>query len=212
MGELLAEQPSPERSIPAPAERRSAVSWPSRASHPADEALIEACLSGDQSAWSALVARYKNLVYSVPVRYRLDPDDAADVFQKVWLALFSELPNLRHAGALRSCLLTVAAHQCYQLKRKAIHARGADELPIEQIPGEFPPAWLKQAEKEQAFREAIAQIPERCQKLVRMLFYEDPPPAYADVAARLGLAEGSIGFTRRRCLNKLRTQLERIGF
>ena len=64
--------------------------------HASDEALLEACLNGDQSAWSTLIARYKNLVYSVPVRYRLTPEDAADVFQQVWLALYSEPVSYTH--------------------------------------------------------------------------------------------------------------------
>lgn len=180
---------------------------------PSDEALVEACLAGDQAAWYALIARYKNLVYSVPARYRMSPDDAADVFQQVWLALFSELPNLRQTGALRSWLLTVAAHKCFHLRRRQLQRDGKEEsfaleMPAEPLSGD----WQRQAEKEQIFREAISRLPERCQRLVRMLFYEDPPLPYAEAARRLGLAEGSIGFIRGRCLNKLRAQLEKMGF
>ena len=180
---------------------------------PSDEALMEACLAGDQSAWSALVARYKNLVYSVPVRYGMSQDDASDIFQQVWLALFSELPNLRRTGALRSWLLTVAAHKCYHLKRRLVVQSGrqenlTDDLPAEPLSGEM----QARTEKEQVFREAIARLPARCQALVKMLFYQDPPVPYAEAARRLGLAEGSIGFIRGRCLKKLRAQLEKAGF
>jgi RNA polymerase sigma factor (sigma-70 family) len=180
--------------------------------HASDEVLLEACLSGDQAAWSALVARYKNLIYSVPVRYRFSPEDAADIFQQVWLALYSELPNLRQTGALRSWLLTVASHKCFHLKRSKARTDGTGEEGLERIGSEFPAEWQRQSEREQSFRDAIGFIPERCRQMVRMLFYEDPPLPYAEVAARLGLAEGSIGFIRGRCLKKLREQLERRGF
>ncbi|MDE3197017.1 MAG: sigma-70 family RNA polymerase sigma factor [Acidobacteriota bacterium] len=178
-----------------------------------DEALVEACLAGNQVAWSALVARYKNLVYSVPVRYRMSADDAADVFQQVWLALFSELPNLRQTGALRSWLLTVAAHRCYHIKRRRQQREDKHDPIDDQIAdSQLPLEWQKQVEKEQVFREAISRLPERCQVMVRLLFYEDPPLPYAEIAARLGLAEGSIGFIRGRCLKKLREQLEKMRF
>ncbi len=178
-----------------------------------DEALVEACLAGNQAAWAALIARYKNLVYSVPARYRMPPEDAADIFQQVWLALFSELPNLRQTGALRSWLLTVAAHKCFHLRRRQLLREGKQDSLAEELPSEpLSVDWQRESEKEQVFREALARLPERCGRLVHMLFYEDPPLPYADVARRLGLAEGSIGFIRGRCLKKLRAQLEKMGF
>ena len=60
-------------------------------------------------------------------------------------------------------------------------------------------------------RSAIEQLPPRCQVLVRLLFYEDPPLPYEAVAQRLGLATGSIGLTRSRCLKKLQRILDGTG-
>ena len=65
---------------------------------------------------------------------------------------------------------------------------------------------------EQMLRDATAILPDRCREIVRLLFYQDPPLAYAELARHLGLAEGSIGFIRGRCLGKLRKQLEKKGF
>jgi DNA-directed RNA polymerase specialized sigma24 family protein len=44
------------------------------------------------------------------------------------------------------------------------------------------------------------------------LFFEEPPRPYQEVAESLGLATGSIGFIRGRCLEKLRTFLKKRGF
>ena len=65
--------------------------------------------------------------------------------------------------------------------------------------------------RDQQVREAIAALPERCRRIVEMLFYEQPPRPYADVARHLGLAEGSIGFIRGRCLKRLRDMLQEQG-
>lgn len=45
-----------------------------------------------------------------------------------------------------------------------------------------------------------------------MLFFDDPPRAYDEVARTLSLAKGSIGFIRGRCMDKLRSALEEAGF
>lgn len=69
-----------------------------------------------------------------------------------------------------------------------------------------------EAEREQAVRDSLRLLSPRCERLVRMLFYETPARAYTEIARELGLATGSIGFIRGRCLAHLRRQLERLGF
>jgi RNA polymerase sigma factor (sigma-70 family) len=196
---------------------RTAKLPPNRTPTPgwSDEELVEECLRGNQAAWSAVVDKYKNLVYSAPLKYRLSPQDAADIFQDVWVDLYAELKNLRKPGALGSWLVSVASNKCFQWKRR--HARkreqqpsAADREPVAHDP--LFPEWKEQAERSQMLRDAIAQLPERCQTMVRLLFYRTPPLPYANVARQLGVAEGSIGFLRGRCLEKLRKSLEARGF
>jgi RNA polymerase sigma factor (sigma-70 family) len=179
-----------------------------------DEELLAECLAGNQIAWNALIAKYKNLVYSVPMKYRMTPEDAADIFQAVWLKLYNELPRLRQPNAIRGWLLTVASNQCYHwsLKRRKQAEVAASESALEGLAhtSESPP-WQEELERGQIMREAMTRLPDRCQIMVRLLFYSDPPMPYSDVARQLGLAEGSIGFIRGRCLEKLRRHLEELG-
>jgi len=188
-----------------PQKRVAGPAWP-------DEQLVAECLEGNQRAWEAMVEKYRNLVYSVPVKYRMPPQDAADIFQAVWTELFEELPKLRSAGALRSWLITVAGHKCYQWKRHIALDQGPDAVLEPVDPRASYPEWRQAVEREQMLRDALFQLPPRCREMVRLLFYEQPPLPYKEVAERLGLAEGSIGFIRGRCLKKLRTALKEIGF
>jgi RNA polymerase sigma factor (sigma-70 family) len=179
-----------------------------------DGRLIRACLRGNEQAWSALINKYKNLVYSIPVRYGASPEDAADIFQSVCLELFSELPRLRKTAAFRSWLITVTAHQSFHWKRK-VRRRAEAELTTQEedkLGVDPSPDLIEQVEREQMLREAVAQLPARCQEIIMLLFYQQPPMAYRDVAQRLGLATGSMGFIRGRCLKRLQRTLEEWGF
>jgi RNA polymerase sigma factor (sigma-70 family) len=179
-----------------------------------DARLVRACLDGNEQAWAALIAKYKNLVYSIPLRYGAPPQDAADIFQAVCLELFSELPQLRRAEALRSWLIKVTAHQSYHWKRKQ-RQRAEDvisDTDEEELPAEMPPDVIVEIERAQMLREAVAALPPRCQEIIRLLFYEAEPLSYRDLAARLGLATGSIGFIRGRCLQRLERALRDAGF
>lgn len=178
-----------------------------------DAALVEGCLRGQQSAWDALVDKYSRLVYSIPSRYQLPPEEAADVFQNVWLDLYRDLPNLQQAAALRSWLLTATSRRCLLHKRRLRKsvADFEDGTAALQDLSPDPLVLQQQAEQRHLLGLAVNRLPDRCRVLVQMLFFEQPPVAYGEAARRLGLAEGSIGFIRGRCLNKLRKQLRELG-
>jgi DNA-directed RNA polymerase specialized sigma24 family protein len=59
------------------------------------------------------------------------------------------------------------------------------------------------AERQAALRQAFADLPPHGQQLIAMLT-ADPPLPYTEISAQLGIAVGSIGPTRRRCLDKMR--------
>jgi RNA polymerase sigma factor (sigma-70 family) len=186
---------------------------PSRATP--DEELVRRCLEGEERAWGALIDKYKDLVWSVPLKYGFTPEDSADIFQAVCLDLFAELKNLRCVGALRSWLVTTASHKCYHWKarQQAMARTSIGDLGWEPVDGSPSVAQLKlQAEREQLLREALLELAPRCQNLVNMLFYEQPPRPYEEIARSLGLAVGSIGFIRGRCLKKLRQILAEKDF
>ena len=181
-----------------------------------DKRLVRACLDGNEDAWAALIDKYKRLIYSIPVRYGASPEDAADIFQFVCLELFSSLAQLRKTAALRGWLIAVTAHQSFHWKRR--HLKRADREQTNLDPEELgiEPSVASdvtdEAEREQMVREATALLSPRCQEMIRLLFYSEPPLPYKEVAQRLGLEVGSIGFIRGRCLQRLQKTLHGMGF
>jgi len=181
-----------------------------------DERLVNHCLKGDERAWTALIDKYKNLIFSIPIKYGASREDAADVFQAVCLELFSELPKLRKPGALRSWLISIAVHKAFHWKKKLrrqsdVEMPGVDQEHLERSIPETR-AFVEELEREQMVRDAVARLPARCKEMIRLLFYEQPPIPYNQLSRRLGLATGSIGFIRGRCLKRLQTLLDDMGF
>ncbi len=187
---------------------RPSVTW-------SDERLVAECLKGNEHAWAALIDKYKNLIFSIPIKYGATRDDAADLFQAVCLELFSELAKLRKAGSIRSWLITVTTHKSYHWKKRQRRRSEQELSETEEEPADktAPPTELMESvEREQMVREAVARLPARCNEMIRLLFYEHPPIPYSELAQRLGLAPGSIGFIRGRCLKRLQKLLEDAGF
>jgi len=179
-----------------------------------DRELVAACLDGHEQAWAELIERYKRLIFSVPIKYGLTRDEAADIFQAVCLDLVVELPRLRDPQALASWLIQNALHKASKWKRRQQRFVSNDPVAAARDIGTtdpMPDAILREIEEEQALRAAIAALTPRCRRMVEMLFFESPARPYRDVAAKLGLAPGSIGFIRNRCLRLLRAELQKSG-
>ena len=180
-----------------------------------DSRLVTACLEGDDEAWNVIVDRYKNLVYSVVLKYRPGPDEAADLFQGVWLDAWNDLDKLRKKSAFKAWLISVATHKCYHWTKQRRRQRYHESEPFdietfeEQMSAE--PEFVEELARNELVREAIRQLSPRCQEMIQLLFFTFPPIPYQELAERLGLATGSIGFIRGKCLDKLKKQLEKQG-
>ena len=186
--------------------------------HSSDEQLIGCCLKGDQEAWSALIDKYKNLIYSIPMKLGMH-QDAGDIFQSICVDLLSELPRLREHRALPKWLMQTCYHKCLHYQRAAdrlveLAPEGTDSnaAPPASSADDLPEHLLVQLEQEQILRDAISELPEKCERMVRLLFFENPPRPYENIAEELGMATGSIGAIRGRCLAYLRRHLEKRGF
>jgi RNA polymerase sigma factor (sigma-70 family) len=175
-----------------------------------DAALLSSCLAGDEDAWRTLVERYSRLAWSIALKSGLSEDDAADAVQNVFTITLRRLESLRDTERFSAWLITTSHRECWRI------ARGNSSTPLDELPEPVDPepasdeiviAW----EHASLVREAMGQLDIRCLVLLESLFLRDERPSYDAIAADLGIAIGSIGPTRARCLQRLKTELEGLG-
>ena len=168
-------------------------------------------MRGDQNAWETLVRSHAGLVYAVVRRCGLHGDEAADLFQEVWLAVWNGLGSLRDEGRLTAWLVTVAARQARRGLKRRVRASTASldgQVLAQPDPGPLPDEVAIDRERGSAVRMAIGKLSERDRRIVEYFFYDPTGPSYAEIAARLGVSADTIGPLRTRCLRRLREALE----
>jgi RNA polymerase sigma-70 factor (ECF subfamily) len=87
-----------------------------------DETLVKQALKGKKSAWISLVKRYEKNLYNYTLRMVNNADDAMDLMQDVFLAVFKELDTFRGDSPFKGWLFRIAHYRCIEFyRRKRAH-------------------------------------------------------------------------------------------
>ncbi|MFN8473383.1 MAG: sigma-70 family RNA polymerase sigma factor [Anaerolineae bacterium] len=200
----------PKSATPPDPKTTDSTRHASDALYPDDALLIRSCLDGQEEAWNQLVARYRRLVYSIINRFGFAETDCDDIFQNVFVTVFRRLSSLQNESCLTAWLITITQRECQQFRRRARPCDALDETIADTTyVGE---GAVHQWERLKLLHEALDRLDPRSQELLMALFLDPQRPSYSEVAARLGMAEGSVAPTRARSLKKLESILVEMGF
>jgi RNA polymerase sigma factor (sigma-70 family) len=161
--------------------------------------------AGEPAALDRLVRLLTPMLWHLVRAYGLDRESAEDVVQTTWLALVRNVDSVRDPQAVLRWTTTTARREAW---RTANAGRRVDVAEPQTLDAALPPVGgpdttvLAERTARTLWRH-IAELSERCRRLLRVIAFEDRPD-YASLSTELGIAVGSIGPTRGRCLDKLR--------
>ena len=174
--------------------------------------LVNDAKQGRREAVGELVPELSPLLWQVARASGVSSSDAEDVLQSVWLNLLANLDAIRTPGTLTAWLITTTKREAWRVRAADRRQKPVDQEWLAAIPdaGADSEQRLIMKDEQRELWEALRSLPGRCQKLLRIVAFV-PRPDYDDVAARLGMPRGSVGPTRGRCLDKLRSALDGEG-
>ena len=172
--------------------------------------LVARCLAGDDAAWHALIARYARLVEAIVRRYHLPPEERADVFQDVWVALWRDLAAVRSHERLGPWLVTAAGRTAWDARKRLERGGngGSIDLVLDTLVDDDadPEQQVVRRETSELVRTALLRISPRSRRLLEAPFFRETV-SYAELAGELGCSPKSIGPIRARCFKELQDAL-----
>ncbi len=188
---------------------RSVTAPPSRPDRNARIAgMVNAAREGSEDALGQIVTELSPLMWHVARAAGLSSCEAEDVVQTVWMRLLSHLDGIRTSAALTGWLVVTTRREAWRVRAAGRRQLPADHDWLAALPDTGPGSEEQVIidDQRRVLWVAIGQLSRRCQELLRIIAFV-PRPDYQAVAAELGMAVGSIGPTRGRCLAKLRAML-----
>lgn len=160
---------------------------------------------GDSESLDELVRLLTPVLWHVVRAYGLNSDAAEDVVQSTWLTLVRSGHSISDPRAVGKWLTITARRQAWRSRSRRQPDPVEDswmEWHLESEPSAE--SQVIQGIGEKQLWAAVQRLPERCVRLLRVIAFSDKPD-YASLATELGMPMGSIGPTRGRCLQRLKT-------
>jgi RNA polymerase sigma factor (sigma-70 family) len=175
-----------------------------------DEELIAACRAADQGAWTEVYDRYHRLVRSIARSYGANGHDTDEIVQISFSVLFDSIDRIRPDSNLAAWLSTIARRHTWRLIEKRRRTDLRDGLPEDPLLVTPIDDHVDRDGHETLVRAALRLLPSKSRTLIELLYLRGDEPSYQDVAAELDMPIGSIGPTRARCLEKLRSIMDEL--
>lgn len=144
-----------------------------------DARLVAMARENNREAFTQLIQRYQNQVYSLAYRLCNNPDDAKDLAQEAFIKLYQVLDKYDSQRPFAPWLYRVVTNVCYsQLRRRpreTVPLEGVIELtPL--LPSQAsnqPEERYEQEETQRLVRQAIAELPENYRLPIVLRYLED---------------------------------------
>jgi RNA polymerase sigma factor (sigma-70 family) len=184
------------------------------------ETLVAGALAGHRAAWDALVVRLQRVVWKAVNMMTSDREVRDDAFAATWLRLAERLDTIREPEKLPGWLTTTATNEVRQIVRQrhrhhvslteSWSTSGSVGDLIDTLAadvGEHSDALIVD-EQRHVIRAAFGRLDEPCREILTVLVLADPPLPYDEASELLGRPVGSLGPSRRRCLDKMKSLLD----
>ncbi|MCE5314296.1 MAG: sigma-70 family RNA polymerase sigma factor [Armatimonadota bacterium] len=180
-----------------------------------DQIVVERVLGGDMDAFSILVTRYQDRIYSAVLNYVSNRDDAVDVTQEAFVKAYSKLKTFNAGSAFYTWLYRIAINASIDFLRKR-KSRPADSLdddkytetgfePVAHDASTDPEKVIVRTEQAHVLRKAIASLSEKLR--TALILHDVEGLSQEEVAEILKVPLGTVKSRVSRARNELRYSL-----
>ena len=175
-------------------EQRRPPTYVDRSAHALDVQLASLASAGDDSALTTLVTRYHPAVFRWSLTFALDPDEAEDIAQEVFVRAHRQLSQYRSDGSLEAWLYAITRRAASQLRRTQKRRKrltlSPGARPLRDVYTTDPGGRVDRERAANVILELFSELPQRQREIFDLVDLQGLSPA--EVAARTGMKAVSV--------------------
>lgn len=173
-----------------------------------DETLVKQAINGKKSAWVTLVKRHEKHLYNYALRMVSNRDDALDLMQDVFMAIFRNLSSFRGDSPFKGWMFKIAHYRCIEFYRRKKPMQSLDDTPEQEEEDQHacPEMHLSQGRQNVEIQKALQYLPVNQKLVVELKFFQHA--TFDDIAHQLGISVNTAKSRLYSALDKLKNHLE----
>lgn len=133
-----------------------------------EAALVADVLRGRKQAFAEIIRIYQNRLFAMAMGYFRNPEEAKDVTQEIFLAVYGSLPRYDPSRPFRNWLLRIATHHCIQHLRQKTRPK----IPLDPPPPELDPLDIQvRRESREQVRRCLDNLDEEFRTVVQLYYF-----------------------------------------
>lgn len=178
-----------------------------------DNDIISSVKSGNQQAFSQLVTKYQNYVFTIVLRYVTSREDAEELAQDVFIKAYKSLADFRGDSKFSTWLYTIATTSCISfLRKKKLDTHSLDNEKVmahaEQVDGGMRANQIEQKSKFAMVNKAISLLSADDAQVIT-LFYKGEQ-SLEEIAQIMGQETNAVKVRLHRARQRLKDKMEKF--
>ena len=165
-----------------------------------DSYYIDKVLQGESNAFSTLLSRYRNLVFTLCVKIIGNTDEAEDIAQETFVKAYQSISKYNGSAKFSSWLYRIAYNACmdHLKKKKRVKEKEEEASFFQDQYDESSLKELSDSEKSTYIKEALNQLPELDRAILTLFYYQDESVGEIAKTLKISLSNVKIKLHRSR--------------
>ena len=164
--------------------------------------IIERIQKGDTNAFSFLVTKYQDIVFSIALKVLRNREDAEEMAQETFIKAYRSLSSFQGKSKFSTWLFSIAYNTCItSVRKKKFTTTSIDQVQVNESEEDWDTFGLTEEERSRLLDSALKQLPGEDYTLVILYYYQEQ--SMEEISRVTGMSESNVKVRLFRARKKL---------